>query len=175
VTTDIIDKSAGNGITAQSDLEDNEEVWGVILELSDELSHRLEKSGKRASAVSIVIKDNTLAVKQWQRPLECSTKSGFAIARQAFSLFCDSYTWSKPVRAVTVRVINLETDCEPSQINLFVTPEKRENRKNETLVGALEGIRERFGMSAVKNARVLNNNKMPGLNIPNTLPRGVRG
>ena len=151
---EIPDKSVGNGITAPCDLETSDEVWKLMLELSQEIGHRLAMADKSAGAVAIQIKDNALNVKQWQAPLNSMTQSPYSIAKAAFELFCKNYEWTKPVRAVSVRAINLVMCGEPEQVNLFSVQQSGYS-EDTGIDSTVEGIRARFGDSSIKNAVVL--------------------
>ena len=48
-------KSVGHGVTCVSDLLDEEEVWRVILELSQDVGHRLRVNGFLAKGVQIMV------------------------------------------------------------------------------------------------------------------------
>ena len=153
---EVLDKSVGNGVTAPYDLETSDEVWKLMLELSQEIGHRLSVFGKQAGSVAIQIKDNSLNVKQWQAPLPSETQSAYAIAKAAFGLFIKNYRWEKPVRAVTVRAINLMGETEPTQMNLFSDGDAGQN---ESLIDStVEDIRARFGDGSIRNAVVLGRN-----------------
>jgi len=121
--------------------------------------------GKSAGSVAIQIKDNLLNVKQWQIPLSEETQSAYLIAKAAFELFNKNYRWDNPVRAVTVRAINLSSESEPSQMNMFEVTEETP-RLDGRIDTTVEDIRERFGDGSIKNAVVLGK----GLKKP---PRGV--
>ena len=162
---EVLDKSVGNGITAPYDLETSDEVWQLMLELSQEVGHRLSVFGKSAGSVAIQIKDNLLNVRQWQIPLSEETQSAYLIAKAAFELFNKNYRWDNPVRAVTVRAINLSSESEPSQMNMFNVTEETP-RLDGRIDTTVEDIRERFGDGSIKNAVVLGK----GLKKP---PRGV--
>jgi DNA polymerase-4 len=51
-------KSVGHGVTCVSDLLDDEEVWRVILELSQDVGHRLRINGFLAKGVQITLRDS---------------------------------------------------------------------------------------------------------------------
>ena len=154
---EMLDKSLGNGVTTPADLETPDEVWRLMLELSQELGHRLTKSGKRAATVTIQIKDNALKVKQWQAPLDAPTQSPYLIAKKAFELFKNSYKWERPIRAVTVRCTNLSLDSEPAQIGIF--EDKKEETKNDVLGKTVENLRGRFGNDVIGNAIIKQKDK----------------
>ena len=169
---EALDKSCGHGITALQDLEDSVEVWKFILELSQDIGHRLFTFNKKATGVAISVRDNELFTKQWQCKIPLSTQSPSVIAREAFSLFEKNYSWKHPIRSITVRAINLVSLDFDEQINLFYDAEK--NSRIEALDKAVEKIRSRYGYNAIKNATLLQNPKMPSHNSPKLImPTGV--
>lgn len=156
-------KSIGHGITCTRDLENTEEVWKVMLQLSQDIGHKLRQNDFLARGVQITIKDNKLAWNQYQAQLEIPTQSPMELARKARWLFERRYDWRLPVRAVTVRAINLIPGSQPVQMTLFDDLVKREKR--ERLESAVEDIRARFGKGAIYNACLMGDLKMPGLGI----------
>lgn len=68
-------KSVGHGITTIEDLENDEQVWPVFLELTQDIGHKLRVHKKCADGVAIHIRDNTLFSKQWQTALDMPTQS----------------------------------------------------------------------------------------------------
>jgi DNA polymerase-4 len=156
-------KSIGHGITCIEDLKNTEEVWKVMLQLAQDIGHKLRQNDFLARGVQITIKDNKLAWNQYQAQLEIPTQSPMELARRARRLFEQRYDWHQPVRSVTVRAINLIPGSQPVQTTLFDDPAKREKR--EKLEDAIEDIRERFGKGAIYNACLMGDLKMPGLGI----------
>ena len=152
-------KSVGHGITCVADLLDDEEVWKVMLELSQDIGHRLRLHKLKATGVQISIRSNDLGYRQFQAPLSLSTQSPLMIAKKAYSIFQSNYRWSTPVRAVTVRAINLVPQGVPEQIDLFT--DMRRVEKAEKLDDCIEEIRRRFGKRAVFQACLLGDLKMP--------------
>ena len=152
-------KSVGHGITCTADLENEDEVWKVMLELSQDIGHRLRIHKLKASGIQISVRSNDLGFRQYQAPLSLSTQSPSAIAHKAIQIFHDNYRWTMPVRAVTVRAINLRPKDDPEQINLFT--DMRRVEKVEKLDDCIEEIRRRFGKRAVFQACLLGDLKMP--------------
>lgn len=145
-------KSIGRGTTCPADLTSNEEVKEIISALSQRVSHQLRINSLSASAVQISIKDNTLHVKQFQSPLSSPTQSFWEICNKAYDIFVSSYNWKNPVRAVTVRAINLSDENSPEQLDFlqdYSANEKRNNAEN-----AIEAIRNKYGKEAVNIARL---------------------
>lgn len=169
---EALDKSCGHGITALQDLEDSSEVWKFILELSQDIGHRLLTFNKKAMGVAVMVRDSELFAKQWQCKIPLATQSPSVIAREAFALFKNNYSWVHPIRSITVRAINLVSLAYEEQINLFYDVEK--NARAEALDRAVEDIRSRYGYHAIKSATLLNNPKMPVSNSMRLImPTGV--
>jgi DNA polymerase-4 len=151
-------KSVGHGITTLQDLENEAEVWNVMLELTQTIGRKLKIYGKKANGVAIYVRDNELHYKQWQTQLPKPSQSAMYIAREAYELFRHSYQWFKPIRSVTVSAINLISENTPYQFDLFVDSSKDE--KLARLDDCIFEIRERFGMNAIRNACLLGDIKM---------------
>lgn len=143
-------KSVGHGITTTVDLKNSEQVWSVMLDLTQDIGHKLRVHGLCAQGVAIYIRDNTLLTKQWQTKTEIPTQSALVIAKTAFELFEKNYGWGSPIRTVTVQAINLIPQDSPYQIGLFTDIEKQDRR--EKMEKCVEEIRERFGKDSIKNA-----------------------
>lgn len=153
-------KSVGHGITCYADLETSEEVWKVMLELSQDIGHKLRVHELAATGVQISIRGNDLFGKQYQAKLSQSTQSPMVLARKARELFEMNYRWSTPVRAVCVRAINLVPQGQPEQLDLFTDTAYFEKMNKLDL--AIEEIRRRFGKRAVYSACLMGDLKMPG-------------
>ena len=146
-------KSVGHGITCNADLLNSEEVWKVMLYLSQDIGHRLRLHDLAARGVQITIRDETLWFKQWQAPLLIASQSPMEIALLARRLFDQNYKWGKSVRSVTVRAINLVPKSTPQQLLLFDDNIAREKRYR--LEDTVDEIRGRFGPDALKSAALM--------------------
>ena len=155
-------KSIGHGITCIADLKDEEEVYRVMLELSQDIGHKLRVNGLIAGGVQIHIRSNDLSGRQYQMQFDTPTRSPKVIANTARMLFNRQYSWTVPVRAVTVRAINLFPQALPIQTTIFTDPERLE--KLDRLETAIEDIRRRYGKRSIINATLLGDLKMPGDN-----------
>lgn len=164
-------KSVGHGITTTEDLETPEQVWAVMLELTQNIGHQLRTHKKKAKGVSIQIKDNQLLVKQMQTPLEIPTQSAMIIAKTAYNLFKSNYMWQNNIRSVTVQAINLIPQDTPFQTDFFTNTKSTE--KAEQLEECIEKIRAKFGKDSIKNGVLLQNLKIPKLKPEITMPSGL--
>lgn len=153
-------KSIGHGTTCTADLESNEEVWKVILHLTQDIGHRLRVHDIKANGVQITVKDNTLSYRQYQMQLPMATQSPMEIASAARHLFENNYDWHTFVRAVTVRAINLEPKFMPQQLMLFDDAARRV--RLEQLDDTIEIIRGRFGKWSIYSASLLGSMKTSG-------------
>ena len=166
------DKTVGHGMTALQDLENDAEVWKFILELCQDIGHKLYVFHKKATGIAIYVRDNELYTKQWQCRLPVPTQSPSAIAKEAFSLFMRSYDWKHPIRSLTVRAINLTSLDAPHQLDIFCDAERV--AKSEAIDKAVEELRSRFGKDIIRNACLLNNPKMSAQGNPKIImPTGI--
>lgn len=152
-------KSVGHGITCVSDLENEEEVWKVILSLCQDIGHRLRLHELSARGVQIYVRSNNLLGSQFQCKLPLKTQLPSEIAATAFRLFRERYHWVSKVRAVTVRAIDLVPQKEPDQLSLFTDTAKIARR--ERLEDMVEEIRSRFGKQAITYGILMGDLKMP--------------
>lgn len=155
-------KSIGHGITTMQDLENNAEVWNIMLALTQDIGHKLRVYNKNAAGVAIYIRyivDKQIAGKQWQCQLPVRTHSAAIIAKEAYRLFERSYGWECPIRSVTVRAINLCSQDLPEQLQFFSDAATVERK--EKLETAIEDIRRRFGKYSIQPACLCQNIKMP--------------
>ncbi len=152
-------KSIGHGITTIQDLENDGEVWTVMLELVQDVVRRLHAHEKKALGVSLSIKNNKLYTTQWQCRLDFPTQNGSFIAKKAFELFQKNYDWAYDVRAVSICCIHIVDNTIPIQHDLF--SDVAYIAKQEKLALATASIRLRFGKHAIRNAVLLQDLKIP--------------
>ena len=151
-------KSVGHGTTCVCDLDSDYPVWLVLYELAQDVGHRLRKHELAANGVQITVKDKDLDYRQYQIPLPFPTQSPLEIAQAGFALFQQRYTWYKPVRALTIRGINLTPLNRPVQLDMFCDVERREKRK--ALDDCVDDIRRRFGNRAIYAASLMGDLRM---------------
>lgn len=152
-------KSVGHGITCISDLENEDEVRCVMLELAQDVGHRLRLHNLSAKGVQIFLRGNDLFGSQFQCKLPLKTQLPNEIAAAGFRLFKERYHWDKNVRAVCIRAIDLVPKDDAEQLSLFADTEAHYAR--ETLEDAVEEIRRRFGKRAITYGCLLGDLKMP--------------
>ena len=153
-------KSIGHGITCTADLISEDDVWKVMLQLTQDIGHKLRLHKLKAAGVQVFVRTKDLNFYQFQTRLGFKTQLPNEIASAAFDIFKQKYIWNTDIRAVTVRATNLEPQDEAEQVSMFVDYNKI--CKKEKVQDAIEEIRSRFGKGAVKMAVLLGDLKMPG-------------
>lgn len=153
-------KSIGHGITCTADLISEDDVWKVMLQLTQDIGHKLRLHKLKAAGVQVFVRTKDLNFYQFQTRLGFKTQLPNEIASAAFDIFKQKYIWNTDIRAVTIRATNLEPQDEAEQVSMFVDYNKI--CKNEKVQDAIEEIRSRFGKGAVKMAVLLGDLKMPG-------------
>lgn len=152
-------KSIGHGIICTADLVNEEEVFKVMLELAQDVGHRLRVHELAARGVQIYIRGNDLVGMQYQCKLPFKTQLPSEIAHYGFRLFQERFHWTTKVRAVCIRAIDLVPQSEVEQLDLFIDTAKRDKRAR--LEDAVEDIRRRFGRKALTYAVLMGDLKMP--------------
>lgn len=152
-------QSVGHGITCSCDLQSNDEVWKVMLELSQDIGHRLRSYNLAAKGVRLAVRGNDLYGQQYQAQMLYPSQSPLEIAQAARLLFAKRYGWETPVRAVCVTGINLISNNYPVQIDVFGDEVKRLRRQK--LEDCIDEIRGRFGKRAIVAAALMGDLHMP--------------
>lgn len=166
-------KSIGRGITTIEDLENNLEVYRVFRELSFGVSKALRDYGYLAGGIQISVKNNELLSRQYQRQILYPSLSSNILAEEAYDLFLERYTWESPIRALTIRAINLIEEKNGSQLNFY--EDYSSVIKREKVDDAFFKIRERFGDYSISYAGLMGDIKIPKeRNEIVTLPGGTR-
>ena len=152
-------KSISHGITTVKDLENDDEVWEVMLELAQEIGYKLRSKELRANGVYVSIRDDKLFWEQYQKRLRSSEQSAINIAKYAFKLFKERYDWERNIRTVTIGVTNLSSEDKPEQISVFDCIENKS--KIEKAEKVMEELNLRYGEEVVKNATLMKNDNLP--------------
>ncbi len=160
-------KSVGHGITTTADLVQDNEVWEIMLQLSQDIGRRLRCQKKSALTVSINIRDNKLCHRQWQTKLPVPTQSPTILADTAYRIFRENYDWKNPIRSLTVTATELVSEDIPVQSNLL---DSVRFSKTEAADECIEKIRRKFGDKIITNAVLLKSLKLPATKAEVTLP-----
>ena len=130
-----------------------------MLELSQDVGHRLRVHELMACGVQVSVRANDLYGSQYQCKLPFRTQLPNEIAGAGFHLLMERYRWDKPIRAITIRGIDLVSQKDAEQLSMFVDHQKRDRRI--LLEDAVEDIRRRFGKRAISYAILMGDLKIP--------------
>ena len=148
-------KSVGRSTTPDHDITDRGEVWRIYLELCEEISDELRKTGLYATGVQIHTRDTSLKIKETAHSIDSPTNSALLLAKYGMELFDKTYNWNLPLRSVGVRAINLKADCAAVQEDLFGESDK--NERIEKIEDSIYSVRDRFGKGSIKRGRNVKN------------------
>lgn len=149
-------KSVGHGATTPKDLEHPEEVRLLMADLCQRIGRKLRTYEKKAGGIAISIKDNDFRTKQWQKQLTIPSQSASFLAKEAFTLFAQSYLWEKPIRAVTITAINLCEENAPCQLDLF--NEAAIEYQLSEADALIDDMQQKFGNNSVQSACLYSDN-----------------
>ena len=155
-------KSIGNGTTCPRDLTDNEDVRLVFTVLAESIAARLRDYGLKATSIQIHVRDNMLYSFSSQKKITKATYLSDDILQAAMELFTGFYTWSRPIRSISLRAIDLVTEKDYVELSLFEDNEKLLAQEN--LAHTIDCLRRRFGHAAVIKASYLLDSKLTGFN-----------
>lgn len=140
-------KSIGNSITCISDLNNNDQVFNVMLRLSRTVCERLRHDDMSANGVMISIKTSDLCIKEYQMQLPIPLMDSLHLCNYGFKLFKDNFKWEQNVRAVGIRAINLTPSTLSRQLCFLEDNIKIE--KCEILEKVSDSLKKRFGSSII--------------------------
>ncbi len=146
-------KSIGKSVTGAKDFKTEEEIWQMLLILSEEVTEKLRKERLFAGGVQVHIRDTDLVTKEPSRALVSPTDVSTVLAEAALDVFRENFYWETPVRSIGVRAINLKKDIIAEQTDLF--EDVNEKRKKETIENSIYSIREKFGRDSLKRGSTM--------------------
>ena len=161
ISETVAPQSVGHGVTCNADVTDDEEVFRIFLELTQDIGRTLRAGGYFARGLQICVRDRTLTDKQFDALLPERTQSGKCLAEAAFRLYRAEYRREHPVRALTVRATRLSRGREGEQYDFFYDTARAERRAE--LECAMDDITARFGRDAIYPAAILLNEKTRAL------------
>lgn len=157
-------KGVGNSHTLEKDATTKEEVYPILLSLSDSVAARLRAAGKYASMVSTEIRYSSFKNVSHQCSLPYATNSSDEIYKTARSLF-DEIWDGAPIRLLGVRTSKLTGEVEPRQIDLFdymdTIKQPSLSHKRQELDKALDTIRSKYGSGAVTRGSLFQRTDLP--------------
>ncbi len=148
IQTDRDRKSVSHEQTFAEDTKDRQFLRGKLLELSEQVGHRLRFHGLKGRTVTLKLRFSDFRTITRSTTLTESTNADQQIYRSASSLLDAVNLARRKVRLVGVVVSNLDTGEQPQ---LLATTNSRESEIDK----ALDAVRERFGITSVRRARLV--------------------
>lgn len=145
-------KGYGNSTTMPFDVTDVSTGKMVLLALSETVAKRLREAGAEAEVLSIGIKSACLSYKSHQMVLKSPTNITWEIYGYACRLFEEVWDKETPLRHMALHAGRLSYGAHMRQLQLF---DETDYEKLEKLDQAVDSIRRRYGIDAVKRAAFL--------------------
>lgn len=145
-------KSVGRSTTLSDDVRDVNFACKVILALSEEIGADARRYGKKGKTVQITLRYSDFSNITRQATV-ASTNLTSEIAAAGEKLLRKNWT-GRPVRLIGISLSGFDGE-EPEQLSLFESTEQSENHREEKLEKTVDGLRERFGKTAVKRASLI--------------------
>lgn len=159
-------KGVGNSTTLSRDVDDIDEIFKVLLRLSEKVGGRLRSGKQKAKTIAVEIKYNDFTKCSRQTTVERATDSGTEIYDIVRVLFQE--LWNKtPVRLLGVRTANLVEEGEPEQLSIMdIDRWKNEDYQSskiqrpsrdkiKKLDEALDAIKHKYGKDVVGRASLM--------------------
>lgn len=141
-------KGYGNSTTIPVDVTTASQASLVLLALAETVGARLRKDGKKAEVISVSIKDYLFRTSSHQCRLPAPTNITEELHRHACRLFPELWD-GLPIRHLGIHTGRIQDGNVMRQMELFDT---RDYGKLERLDRAVDTIRRRYGIDAVKRA-----------------------
>lgn len=155
-------KSIGNSITYYRDIKTDDDVYSLLILLSESVCSRMKHAGfKCARTLSLVVTNDkletTVRMTKATTPMSLSTE----MAQIAFDLFKKTFSWSTAL--VRMLGITVSDFTEHKQLALFDDEKKKD--KLVKLENVIEQMREKYGRKIINKAVILKDEHMVNLNI----------
>jgi DNA polymerase-4 len=144
-------KGYGNSTTIAFDVTDSSTAKLVLLGLAETVGTRLREAQVQAEVISLGIKTSDLHHTSRQITLDNPTNITGELHQVACQLF-DELWDGQPIRHLGIQTGKLHQEQEGRQLELF---DKFDYERQEKLDAAVDKIRSRYGIDAVKRAAFL--------------------
>jgi DNA polymerase-4 len=139
-------KSIGNGMTFRRDLAGMDDINSGVLALADTVATRLRKHGLKCCAVQVMIRDPQFRTISRQKKLAKPTHLSKDISAATLEIIKASWDISSPIRMLTITGMSLCTG-DSGQLSFF--DKEADGDKQERIERAIDGIRGKYGSSAI--------------------------
>ena len=144
-------KSIGRSVTPDHDIKDKDEVWKILLEISEDISRQLHAKDLYATCIQVHTRDTSLNIKEFGKTFSTPSNISMILAKRALQIFEENYMWSLPLRSVGFRVTNLKNENIAIQQDMF--SDINEDKKAEIIEDSILTLRQKFGQNSIKRGR----------------------
>ncbi|MFM9278643.1 DNA polymerase IV [Paenibacillus jiagnxiensis] len=162
-------KSIGHTTTLPQDVNKAEDVRRILLNISDQVARRLRRQKMLAGGVQITIRTPEMKTFTRSQMLKNPTEDAELIYKEACELYRRHWSEEKPVRLLGITLQQLVPKEEAAvQLDLF---DYEKQPKKESLIKAMDALRDKFGENAVLTAGMLGDD--PSVLLRNNKLRGT--
>ena len=147
----VANKGYGNSTTIAFDVTEEGTAKMVLLSLTETVASRLRQAGVKAESISVSIRDKEFHNSSHQKRLNYSTDITYDLYEAACQLFDELWN-GEPIRLLGVSTGRLVEKDAPEQLSFFDEEKLKKQEKLEKLDAAIDTIRSRYGVDAVKRA-----------------------
>lgn len=147
-------KGYGNSITLSNDVDSYETACQILLTLSETVGMRLRRDHVKGNSITVETKDWDFNSHSHQITLSSPTDITSVIYGHACCLLKELWDGT-PLRLLGIRTSKVMEE-DYTQMELFKTPDTLKLEKLKKVDAAVDSIRNKFGINAVKRASTLN-------------------
>ena len=149
-------KSISSERTFFSDLDTPEDLEGVLMQLSVSVGRTMRRSGLRARTITVKLRDSDFTTRSRGRTVPEAVETDAAVFTVARELLGELRGRRRtPSRLLGLGLTNFVEGVDPAQLGLFEDGDRIESERERTLGKAVDGLRDRFGDSAVIPGRIV--------------------
>ncbi|MDO4516583.1 MAG: DNA polymerase IV [Bacillota bacterium] len=146
-------KSVGKGLTFRRNLTGEEEIRAGVRMLSERVAMGLRRHGMKCTTVQVAVRSPEFKTISRQRGTDAPTNVSREIMACAMDLIGRCWSWTSPVRAITVTASGLLPEEEAGdQLDLFTPGASEKREKQEKLERAMDRLRDKYGRHVVRFA-----------------------
>lgn len=148
-------KSVSHETTFSSDVSERDVLYRTIRSLSESIARRLRKYQKKGKTIKLKIRWPDFSTYTRQLTVNIPTDQEAVIITAALQLLTETWHEGQPVRLIGIGVSGFESDTY--QLSLWDSPTNQDQSKRMELQKALDDLRDRFGMNAIRRASEITN------------------
>lgn len=151
-------KSVGNGMTFRRNLTGSKDVRLAVTVLADSVAARMRRDGVKGWTVQITIRNPAFHTITRQKTLASPTCLAKELTKASLELIDAAWNPNAPIRMLTITALSLVPQDAPGGQLCFFTQDHGETlKRQEQLENAMDGIRSKFGRTALTFGAVLKN------------------